>query len=107
MLNNKLLGACAAILVAVFLIGVAELFLLRFAGGDVYPPYSSLRADPSGTRALYESLEKIPGATVARHLKPLSMLEGARGVVFYTGVNPETLRLANKKELERFEAVVQ
>src|SRR5229473_4914133 len=84
---NKIIGAFAVLLVAVFLIGIVELFLLRFAAGDVYPPYSSLRADPSGTRALYESLEKIPGATVVRHLKPLSMLEGAEGVVFYAGVH--------------------
>jgi len=91
----------------VFLIGIVELFLLRFAEGDVYPPYSSLRADPYGTRALYESLEKIRGATVARHLKPLNMLEGAEGVVFYTGVHAQTLGLASNKELERFEAVVQ
>jgi hypothetical protein len=106
-MSNKWIGACAALLVAVFAIGIVELFLLRFAAGDVYPPYSSLRSDPSGTRVLYESLEKIPGATVVRHLKPLNMLEGAEGVVFYTGANPEMLRLANKKGLERFEAIVQ
>jgi len=105
--RNLLIGAFAALLVAAFLIGVVELFLLRFEAGDVYPQYSSLRADPFGTKALYESLERIPGATVARHLKPLAALEGAEGVVFYTGVNPETLRLASNKELERFEAVVQ
>src|SRR5712691_320269 len=99
---NKIIGACAVLLVAVFLIGIVELFLLRFEAGDVYPPYSSLRADPIGTKALYESLEKIPGATVARHLKPFATLEGTGGVVFYTGVHPETLRAAGVKELERF-----
>jgi hypothetical protein len=54
--------ACAAL----FAFGVGQLFELRFASGDVYPPYSSLRADPLGTMALYESLGKMPGLTVRR-----------------------------------------
>ena len=52
--------------VAAFAVGVTQLFLLRFESGDVYPPYSSLRADPLGTMALCESLEKMPGLTVRR-----------------------------------------
>jgi len=51
---------------AVFAAGMAYLFELRFESGDVYPPYSSLRADPLGTMALYESLEKVPGMDVSR-----------------------------------------
>lgn len=52
--------------VAAFAFGVIELFELRFQSGDVYPPYSSLRADPLGAMAFYESLEKIPGINVSR-----------------------------------------
>lgn len=52
--------------VAAFAVGVVQLFLLRFEAGDVYPPYSSLRADPLGTMALCESLERLPGMTVRR-----------------------------------------
>ncbi len=51
---------------ALLAFGLVELFALRFAGGDVYPAYSSLRADPLGTMAFYESLEKIPGLSVQR-----------------------------------------
>lgn len=56
-----LLGCAAA-----FAFGVVYLFDLRFEAGDVYPPYSSLRADPLGAMALYESLEKVPGLSVSR-----------------------------------------
>lgn len=56
-----LLGCAAA-----FALGIAYLFDLRFEAGDVYPPYSSLRADPLGTMALYEGLERIPGVEVSR-----------------------------------------
>jgi Domain of unknown function (DUF4350) len=49
-----------------FAIGMAALFEMRFERGDVYPPYSSLRADPLGAMAFYESLERIPGLSVER-----------------------------------------
>jgi hypothetical protein len=52
--------------VAAFIFGVDYLFQLRFEAGDVYPPYSSLRADPLGAMAFYESLEKVPGLSVRR-----------------------------------------
>ncbi|HUA64512.1 MAG TPA: DUF4350 domain-containing protein [Alphaproteobacteria bacterium] len=51
---------------ATFVLGVVYLFDLRFESGDVYPPYSSLRADPLGTMAFYESLKKIPALAVRR-----------------------------------------
>ena len=57
-----LMLGCAAL----FVFGLIQLFQLRFAAGDVYPEYSSLRADPLGTMAFYESLEKIPGLSVRR-----------------------------------------
>lgn len=56
-----LLGCAAA-----FAFGIVQLFQMRFEAGDVYPAYSSLRADPLGAMALYESLEKIPGLSVRR-----------------------------------------
>ncbi|HEY1789298.1 MAG TPA: DUF4350 domain-containing protein [Verrucomicrobiae bacterium] len=56
-----LLGCAAA-----FVLGIVYLFELRFESGDVFPPYSSLRADPLGTMALYESLGRIPGLAVSR-----------------------------------------
>ena len=43
----------------VLIIGVADIFSLRFSRGDLYPEYSSLRPDPFGCKALYESLEEI------------------------------------------------
>jgi hypothetical protein len=57
-----LLLGCAAI----FVFGVVQLFKLRFESGDVYPAYSTLRADPLGAMAFYESLGKIPGIYTSR-----------------------------------------
>lgn len=65
-----LLGLC----VAAFVAGLTQLFLLRFEAGDVYPPYSSLRADPLGTMVLSESLEIMPGLTVRRDFSDANKL---------------------------------
>lgn len=59
---------------ALFIAGVIYLFLLRFETGDIYPPYSSLRADPLGTMALCESLDGLPGIRVRRDLSTTSKL---------------------------------
>jgi hypothetical protein len=69
---------------AVFIAGLTWLFQLRVGQGDVFPPYSTLRADPLGTRALYESLQELPGLQVERSLKPIKKLGGqpARTIVF-------------------------
>lgn len=57
-----------------FLAGLTHLFRLRFEAGDVYPPYSSLRADPLGTMALYESLEELSGISARRDFSDANKL---------------------------------
>ena len=56
-----LLGCASA-----FTFGLVRLFQLRFEVGDVYPAYSSLRSDPLGTMAFYESLGRVPGISARR-----------------------------------------
>jgi hypothetical protein len=73
-----LLLGCAAL----FAYGVMELFELRFAAGDVYPPYSSLRADPLGTMAFYESLGKMPGLSVRRDFSASNRLPEEPGTAY-------------------------
>jgi hypothetical protein len=75
--NIVLLG-CAA----VFAIGCVYLFELRFEAGDIYPPYSTLRADPLGAMALYESLEKMPGVSVRRDFSDSNKLPEDRQTVY-------------------------
>jgi SAM-dependent methyltransferase len=65
-----------------FLLGLFWLFQLRFAHGDVYPPYSSLRADPLGTMALYESLARLPGVTVQRDYSVSGRLPEPRAAAY-------------------------
>jgi len=88
-------SAIASLLIAAAgLAAIALLFELRFATGDVYPRYSSLRSDPVGVRALYDSLARLPGLTVERSFVPIDRRRDTNTTVFYLGVNLEELAAA-------------
>jgi hypothetical protein len=85
-----------------FVLGLAHLFRLRFEAGDIYPPYSSLRADPLGTKAFYLSLAEL--RPVRRNFEPLAKLgSGASTTLFYLGAEPEDLQFT-AEEFSQFEA---
>jgi hypothetical protein len=67
---------------ATFALGLWHLFRLRFETGDVYPPYSSLRADPLGTMAFYESLARLPGISVSRDFTEANRLPPPAGTTY-------------------------
>jgi len=79
-----------AVCAAGFAFGLFQLFRLRFELGDVYPPYSSLRADPLGTMALCESLEKIPRLSVTRDFTTANRLpEGPHTTYLHLAAHTE------------------
>ncbi len=89
MLNNRQLKfGFFAFLLVVFMVGIVELLLLRFKSGDVYPPYSSLRSDPLGTRVFYESLHRLETVAVQRNYRSLSnMTYDENATIFYLGAS--------------------
>lgn len=84
--------------------GVLHLIQLRFSAGDVYPPYSSLRADPLGSKALWESLQQMPGVKVRRSFEPLEKLKESSGTtLMLAGVPAREFRTAFDWELRDLE----
>jgi hypothetical protein len=83
-------AAAAVALAALFLGGLAALFTADFAGGEVYPEYSTLRADPDGSKLLFESLTRLPALTVTRNFLPVQSL----------GTNGSTVVLLGLRELD-------
>jgi hypothetical protein len=65
-----------------FALGLLRLFQLRYEAGDVYPPYSSLRADPLGTMALFESLQNLPGLNLQRDFSAANRLPEPRQTAY-------------------------
>lgn len=88
MLRKPLLRVMLSLALALaFGWGLVELFVLRYEVGDSYPPYSSLRADPLGTKALATALGELPNVEVRRNFKPLPKLRTNGPVTLvYAGV---------------------
>ncbi len=91
----------ALALVVAFGFGLVQLFRWRFAAGDVYPEYSSLRADPVGTQALFESFNALSGVSAARNYQPIEKIKAAGATVFYLGLDARSFAGAERDDLER------
>jgi hypothetical protein len=88
-----------------FLVMLGQLFHLRFQAGDIYPQYSTLRADPLGAKALYQALGRL--VPVRREFRPhLETGEGRNTTLFVLGLADLEERYAadDLKELESFAA---
>ncbi len=104
MKKDRLWLVLLPLFVAVFGLGVGRLFQLRFESGDVYPPYSSFRADPLGTKALLESLENLRGITVQRFFKALDKLGEGRGrTLFVLGAQALDTEYSTEEEYKTLE----
>jgi hypothetical protein len=106
MLRKPLLSLLLAlVLAAIFIGGLTHLFALRYEVGDVYPEYSSLRADPLGTKALFVALGELPGLEVRRNFKPLPKFQSDKPVTLvYTGVSHDAMWTG--AELRAFDSLV-
>src|SRR5262245_55590492 len=62
---------------------LVQLFNLRFASGDVYPHYASLRADPLGCRVYFESLAELGHEKVHRFMRPAEKLPDGKGTTLF------------------------
>jgi hypothetical protein len=82
--KGKLLSLLSLLMVAaLFFYGTTKLLILRFQKGDVYPPYSSFRSDPLGTKAFYESLSLLPGVETVRNVDPIRKASGLSGTTLF------------------------
>jgi len=91
-MNPRAFNRLAAVALAVaFVLSLARLVQYRFAAGDIYPPASSLRADPLGTKALREALALLPGLRVERNHESIARLADAGGTtLLLLGVAPDS-----------------
>lgn len=95
------------VLAAGFLFGLWELYRLRFEAGDIYPQYSSLRADPLGAKALYDSLSQVPGISTARNYRALPQLQKGKATIFFLGEDPFEFAGSSDDQLQDYEALAR
>src|SRR6267154_119589 len=91
----------------IFAAGLFQLLKLRFEAGDVYPPYSSLRADPLGTIDFYEALERMPEMAVERDFSANNKLPGGRNTTYlHLGAQPREWEWIDDEEFRTIEDFV-
>jgi hypothetical protein len=96
-----------AICLAALTYGLVQLLALRFESGDVYPEYSSLRSDPLGTMALYESIGKLEGFTAKRDLSA-NVMPDPQGVTYlHIATTEEAWERVSPATLEKVEQFVK
>jgi hypothetical protein len=96
---NKL--AIVILLLALFW-GFEQVVVSPLETGAVYPEYSSLRSDPRGALALYESLGKL--LKVERLYKSRRQVEAGPGTTFFIlGVDPEAWAKIKENTLKDYE----
>ena len=88
-------------LAAVLSLEIIQLFQLRFETGDIYPPYSSLRSDPLGTMALFESLQTVPGLNVQRDLRAMNKMPPVENLTYLHIATPPEAWMSVPEELIR------
>ena len=103
--KGKLFPAVFLLMVsALFVYGVTHLLILRFEKGDVYPPYSSYRSDPLGTKAFYEGLGLLPEIEAVRNVEPLQKVSGlSETVLFLFGLEASRFSAMPEASVKAFE----
>src|SRR6266567_650190 len=103
MSNHKLAWGLLLVVSLAFLWGLISLYQLRFVAGDIYPAYSSLRSDPLGAEALFDSMAQLPGYTVHRNFQEMENLHDRNVTILWLGEDPFSLALAREDDLKQFE----
>jgi hypothetical protein len=107
MLNRRAtLIALLFALAAAFGFGVVHLFKLRFASGDVYPEYSSLRADRLGTKVYFESLHHLDTTARRNYRAPRHLPDGHDTTLFVFGLSWDELD-ADEAEYRKLDSFVR
>ena len=92
-------------LATVLIYGLVQIFTLRFQHGDIYPAYSTLRADPLGTKVLYDAFDGMPGFRVQRNFRPITEHRvGEQITLVYSGI--ERRSVWGEAEIKTLEALV-
>ena len=105
-INYKIKIFLFLIVLTSFVAGLAQLFILRFEAGDIYPPYSSLRADPLGAKAFYESLANLKGIEVYRNYEQEDKIDNVhKSTLFYFGMESNHLHYLPENDVKMLESI--
>src|ERR1700681_1474792 len=105
--HSSWLWAVVLLLLGAFAWGLEQVAVAPLETGEVYPPYSTLRSDPLGSKALYESLAALPGLSLERLYKSRSTLGDPNAAMLVLGVDPVPWAVVEGKKLEEYEDLIR
>jgi hypothetical protein len=106
--DGRMFTALLFLLLCAFGAGVYSLLHNRFERGDDYPPFSTFRSDPDGTRAFYLALGRLPGMEARRNfLEPDRLPQETGTTFFFLGVDPVAMRAITKKDMDALERLAR
>ena len=96
------------LIVVLFLTGITIVFNLKYDKSDNLPLYSSLRADPLGTKIFYDSLSNFSDLNVQRNFKSYYQLPtDYKYTFFFLGPTVDFFRNINKNDFEKLHGLIQ
>jgi hypothetical protein len=105
-MSNNLRRLLFVIVIAGFILGLVNLIWMRLEGGEAYSHYSSLRADPLGTKVLYRAMEEISTVIVSRNYRSPEELRGNVNMSFIVaGLNSGSSFLIQDREVHALETI--
>jgi hypothetical protein len=106
--SSIILPVVAVMGLALFFCFLTQLLLLRYERGDIYPPCSTLRADPLGARAFFEALQDVSGVKAVRGFGHLSEeLRQKPGSLFYLGLDQDEIGTFSEDEVTQLDDYVR
>ncbi len=105
-MRNKYIGGFAVVLLAAFLFLLMQIAMLPLESGGAYPAYSTMRADPRGAKALYQSLAALKELKVEQNFQPLPRVKGAGSSIFLLGEAIQQTISWTEEELKLYESIV-
>lgn len=104
--RSRILLLALILTLAAGIYGLYRLVLLRFESGDIFPPSSSLREDPFGSKALYMALERISGLKLSRNYRQLERLADSNSkTILLLGTN--ALLLDHRESQQKLEILAR
>jgi hypothetical protein len=94
-------------LLAAFVWGLEQVAVAPLETGEIYPPYSTLRSDPLGAKALYESLALLPGISVERLYQSRAALHDPDAAMLVLGTDPVAWSALKEKTFEEYEDLIR
>ena len=105
MRSSKVAWALLLVVSIAFVWGLISLYEQRFVEGDIYPVYSSLRSDPLGAEALFDSAAHLPGYSTRRNFQEPENVRDRNATILFLGANPFTFALFPEEDLKEMEAI--